>query len=379
MFADNLPSSSFIDNATVDEVLEEMLNDYRERYKEITGREAPLAPADPYRLIMYACTMQIYQAMQYADYAGKMGFLTYARGDFLDNLAALRGLSRNQKTAAVTVMKFAISSPIESAVSIPAGCRVTNGNHVFFATDEYAEIRAGETSVSVSATCTEPGATGNGIAVGKLNVLVNTLPYITEVSNLAATYGGADREDDESLKERIYNYPKSYSTAGPMGAYEYHTKTASSEITDVLVRSEVPGEVDVYFICEGGRIPEDALVQKVKERLDDRSIRPLTDKVTVRAPEVREYDIRMTYYISASNKAAAAAIQADVGTAVSIYNMWQTEKIGRDINPSYLIHKVMEAGVKRVVVESPVFTVLNESTVARTGAVTVKYGGVEDD
>jgi phage-related baseplate assembly protein len=87
----------------------------------------------------------------------------------------------------------------------------------------------------------------------------------------------------------------------------------------------------------------------------------------------------MTYYISASNKVAAAAIQADVGTAVSIYNMWQTEKIGRDINPSYLIHKVMEAGVKRVVVESPVFTVLNESTVARTGAVTVKYGGVEDD
>ena len=67
MFTDNFPDISFIDDATVDEVLAGMLNDYQEKYKEITGREASLAKANPYRLIMYACTMQIYQAMQYAD------------------------------------------------------------------------------------------------------------------------------------------------------------------------------------------------------------------------------------------------------------------------------------------------------------------------
>lgn len=59
--------------------------------------------------------------------------------------------------------------------------------------------------------------------------------------------------------------------------------------------------------------------------------------------------------------------------------MWQTEKIGRDINPSYLIQKMMEAGIKRVEVKSPVFTVLNDKTVARTGTVSVTYGGVEND
>ena len=91
------------------------------------------------------------------------------------------------------------------------------------------------------------------------------------------------------------------------------------------------------------------------------------------------YDVRLIYYIPASAKAAAAAIQADVAEAVSVYNTWQTEKIGRDINPSYLIQKVMEAGAKRVEVESPLFTVLDESTIARTGTVTMSYGGVEDD
>ena len=87
----------------------------------------------------------------------------------------------------------------------------------------------------------------------------------------------------------------------------------------------------------------------------------------------------MTYYIPASIKAAVAAIQSDVNTAVSVYNAWQTEKIGRDINPSYLVQKVMEAGAKRVIIESPVFTVLDESTVAKAGSVSVSYGGIEDD
>lgn len=379
MFKDNFPDISFIDDATVDDVLAGMLNDYQEKYKEITGKEAFLAKANPYRLIMYACAMQIYQAMQYADYAGKMSFLTYAQGEFLDNLAALRGVQRRENTAAATILKFSIESPVQSAVPIPAGCRVTNGNDVFFATDEYAEIPAGETSVTVPATCTAAGMVGNGFAAGEFSVLVNTLPYITAVTNTAATYGGADREDDESLKERIYAYPNAYSTAGSVGAYEYHAKTAFPEIRDVVVRSEMPGEVDVYFICEGGAIPDEALIQKVKDKLDDRSIRPLTDKVTVRPPETQVYDIRMTYYIPASSKAAASAIQADVGTAVSIYNAWQTEKIGRDINPYYLIQKAMEAGAKRVMVESPEFAVLDESTVAKTGTVTVTFGGVEDD
>ena len=113
--------------------------------------------------------------------------------------------------------------------------------------------------------------------------------------------------------------------------------------------------------------------------MGDRRIRPLTDRVVVRAPAVREDDVNMTYYIPSLNKSVGTAIQADVDTAVAIYNTWQTDKIGRDINPSYLIQKVMEAGAKRVVVESPVFIVLDESTVAKTGTVAVTFGGVEDD
>ena len=377
--SENFPEISFIDNCTVDDVLTQMISDYQAKYKEITGKDVSLAQADPYRLIMYACTVQLYQGMQYADYAGKMGTLKYSQGNYLDNLAPLRGVKRIEETAASTVLQFSIAAPIESVIAIPAGTRVTNGHDVYFATDEYAEIAAGEITVAVPATCTTPGTSGNGFAVGTFNVLVNTLPYISEVANTVATYGGADTEDDESLKDRIYNAPGSYSTAGSEGAYKYHTKNVNQTISDVEVKRISPGVVGVYFVCDGGKIPEDSLIDEVREALSDRTIRPLTDNVVVQAPATQEYNVDFTYYISSSNKSAVATIQANIDTAVSVYNAWQTEKIGRDINPSYLIQKIMDAGAKRVVVESPSFTVLDGTTIAKLGTVTVTYGGVEDD
>ena len=377
--SESFPDISFIDNTSIDEVQAQMIADYQEKYKEITGREVSLAQADPFRLIMYAGAIQIYQGMQYADYAGKMGLLKYSREHYLDNLAPLRGVKRMEATAAITTLQFSIAAPIKTVVAIPAGTRVTNGNDIFFATDEYAEIVAGETSVTVPATCTATGLCGNGFAAGELKVLVNTLPYITDVMNTETTSGGADREDDESLKDRIYKAPGSYSTAGSAGAYEYHTKSVNQSISDVVVTRISPGVVGVCFICDGGELPGEALIAEVEDHLSDRTVRPLTDEVIVQAPETLEYNVEFTYYIASSNKSAVSTIQKSIETAVAVYNTWQTEKIGRDINPSYLIQKVMEAGAKRIVVASPAFSVLAQTAIAKLGTVTITYGGLEDD
>lgn len=376
---ESFPDISFIDNCTVEEVQAQMIRDYQEKYKELTGKDVSLAQADPFRLIMYACTVQMYQAMQYADYAGKMGVLKYSRSDYLDNLAALRGVERIQATAAVTTLRFSIGAAIQSVVAIPAGTRVTNGNDIYFATDEYAEIAAGELSVTVPATCTVTGVGGNGFSPGEFNMLVNTLPYITEVANTDATSGGADIENDDSLKDRIFSAPSSYTTTGSTAAYKYHVKSVDMTISDVEVQSTTPGTVEIYFICNGGQIPTDSLIDKVSEHLMDSNIRPLTDNVVVQAPATEEYDVEFTYYISASNKAAVSTIQADVETAVSAYNAWQVEKLGRDIDPGELNKRVRDAGAKRLVVTSPAFTVLSKNTIAKLGNVTVSYGGLEDD
>ena len=375
---DNLPEISFIDDTMVEQVLAQMIQDYKDKYEELTGKTAYLGPADPYRLIMYAATMQIYQGMQYADFAGKMSFLKYSRGEYLDNLAALRGVKRMEATAATTQLVFYLEEPIESVVAIPEGCKVTNGS-VYFATDEYAEIRVGTTSITVSATCTEAGVAGNGLEERELNTVVNVLPYVVSVFNASVTSGGADVENDDSLRERIYTMPNSYSTAGSAGAYEYFAKLSDSSISDVVVKSTIPGTVEIYIVTDGGNIPDASLIQKVTDYLDNRTIRPLTDKIEVSSPDTETYNIDLTYYIPYSSKSAVSTIQGDIGTAVSIYNSWQTEKIGRDINPSRLIQQIMAAGAKRVEIRSPTFSILNDRTIAKTGTVNVVYGGVEDD
>ena len=375
----NIPDISFIDNLTLSELTDQMVKDYQDKLSEITGKTESLAQADPYRMILYSCALQIYQSMQYTDRAGKQNLLKYAYGTFLDNLAPLRGITRLQAQPAATTLRFSIEEPLANAVSIPEGTRVTNGNEVYFATDEYTEIPAGATYVDVTATCTAAGASGNGFRAGEIKILVETLPYISSVQNTVETSGGSDTETDDSLADRIYISSSAYSVAGPEDAYVYWTKTVSADIADVKVSSPAPCEVDVRFILTGGELPGEALIQKVAEALNDKNIKPLTDHVTVSAPSVVSYDINVTYYVGSSDKAAAFSIQKAVEEAVEAYKTWQSAKIGRDINPSYLIGKIVAAGAKRAEITSPTYAVIGETQIAQVGTVSVTYGGVEDD
>lgn len=377
--SENFPDISFIDNETIENVMDQMINDFQSKYKEITGNEVSLAKADPYRMIIYACSVQIYQAMQYLDRAGKQSFLKYAYGDFLDNLAALRGIKRLAATAANATIKFTTDTEKSSAISIPAGTRVTPGNEVYFYTTEYAEIPAGKTEVEVDAKCTETGTTGNGYRAGEINILVDILPFIQTVSNTALSQGGSNVESDSDLADRIYLAASSYSVAGPADAYAYWVKSVNSKICDVKVSSPEPVHVDIRFILEDGEIPEDSLIRQVEDFISDNDIRPLTDKVTVKAPDIVESSLSLSYFINESDRSSAATIRQNVNNAIEEYVIWQKSKIGRDINPSYLVNKVIEAGAKRVEITTPVFTVIPDTSLAKITAKNIIYGGIEND
>lgn len=375
---ENLPEVSFIDNITLDEIQEQMESDYEEKYESLTGKACTLRRADPATLILYACSIQIFQALLFVDRAGKQDLLKYSYGEFLDNLAAIRGIIRMAALPAVTIVRFTLSEAVSEVVVIPEGTTVTNGE-IYFQTDEYAEIAAGDTSIDLPCTCQTDGADGNGIPAGEIKTLVDTLPYIKSVENIEATSGGADIEDDENLAERIYLAPSSYSVAGPDDAYEYFAMAYNQEITDVMVTSPEPTEVEIRFLVGDGEIPTQSIINGLKDYLQNGNIRPLTDKVDVLAPEQMPFNIALTYYINRSDSAKASAIQSAVGTAVEEYIKWQTYTIGRDINPSELIKRIIEAGAKRVEITSPIFTTIPPGTVARIGTKTVTYGGLEDD
>ena len=381
----DLPDVSFTDNDTLKDMQTRLIANYEARYKELTGKEISLAPADPMRILIYAVALDLYQIEQYVERAGKQDLLKYSYGDFLDNLAAGRGVTRQQAAAATTTLRFTISEVKTYAVGIPAGTRVTNGDGVYFQTLEYGEVPIGSLTVDIKAECTEVGVIGNDLTAGQLNVLVDPVAYVATVANTDTSSGGTNLETDESLAERVFLAPSSYSV-GPDDAYIYWTKTYNTNIGSVKPTSPNPCEVVIYILMKDGTIPESEVVTGLQAYLQNSNIRPLTDQVTVATPTVKTFSIDLTYYINRSESAHAATIQTEVAKAVQDYIVWQTSEIGKDINPSELIKRVIAAGAKRVTVTSPTFTTVADTEVAQVALdgggdpdVTVTYGGLEDD
>lgn len=378
---ESLPGVSFIGTDTLTSIQEQMVDDYQTKYTELTGKTQALSRADPVTLVLYACSVQIYQMALYTDMSAKQSLLKYAFGEYLDNLAALKGITRKNASRAVVTVRFTLSAVRSSAVGIPEGTRVSAGGDIYFATTAYNEIPAGQDHIDLICTCLTEGDEGNGIAAGSINTLVDPIAYMDHVESIDASSGGADEESDDELRYRIFESPFSWSVAGPEEAYRYWAGEYSNQISDVYVGSPVPGEVLVEFLMLDGSLPESAMISGMEAYLSSETIRPLTDKVVVKAPDVEKFAINLTYYINRSDSAQAATIQAAVEDAVNFYRQWQIARIGRDINPSELIRQVIVAGAKRVEVTSPTFKALPETSVAQCSAadVTITYGGLEDD
>ncbi|WP_026766138.1 baseplate assembly protein [Selenomonas ruminantium] len=345
-------------------------------YEELTART--LATADPVRLFLESIASIIAQQRVLINYTGKMNLLAYSQGNFLDHIGALVGTARIPAAAATSTFQITLSAVRDVPVTIPAGTRVAAADNVFFSLDVDTIILAGELSAETSGTCTQTGAVGNGYIHGEIKTIVDPVPYVESIVNLTTTEGGADIEDDESYRTRIQEAPERFSVAGPTGAYEYFAKMASALITDVAVTSPFPGEVYVYPLLEGGSLPGEEIIHDVEEMLNDDSVRPLTDKVTVLAPSAVSYDIELSYYIDTADATRARSIQSEVQKAVEAYILWQKSKLGRDINPTELYYRLRAAGAKRAVITAPEFLTVNAESVAIADSVTVNYGGLED-
>ena len=376
----SLPDISFIDNKDIDQVRQEMVADYESFISEATGQTVTLERSSIHRMELYAAAAQIYQAMQYIDRQGKQSILKYSYSDFLDNLAIFKGVTRNPATPATTTLRFTLSAERDTATGIPQGTRVSTAGAIYFATDVYAEIPAGSTTVDVPATCTVAGTDGNGFAAGELATIVDPIPYVASVTNTTATEGGAEIESDDDLAERVFLAPGAYSTAGPEDGYLYHAKAYSAAIGDVVATSnQAAGTVDIVFIMADGSTPGEEMIEGLEGYLQGKTIRPMTDLVRVAAPQEVTYTINLTYYINRSDSAKAVTIQAAVAQAVADYQTWQ-RAIGRDINPSQLVRMVMDAGAKRVTVTAPTYTAVDATKVsALQGDAVISYGGLEDD
>lgn len=345
-------------------------------YESLSGRT--LARADPIRLFLESVAAIIVQQRVIIDYGAKMNLLYYAEGNYLDHLGLLVGAERLKAVSATTTIRVTLSNLIGRAVVIPKGTRIATSTGILFATDKEIKIHPNTISGDVIATCIDKGDIGNEFAPGDIKTIVDPIPYVASMININTSEGGADDEGDEPYRERIKKAPHHFSVAGPVGAYEYFAKSASSLISDVSVASPSPGCVDVYVLQSDNPMLSDAVKMAVENALGD-DVRPLTDKVEVKAPAVINYDIDLTYYINSRDSALASDIRGQADKAINDFIVWQKSKLGRDVNPSRLISDLIKAGVKRVDLVSPIYKQLTRSEVADISSVNIHYGGLEDD
>lgn len=349
----------------------------------------PLYPGDERRIYGEALVFVLVNVYHEMNDTAKQRTLQYARGVVLDALGERVGTKRLEPAPAYDTFRFTLSAPQSQNIIIPAGTRITPDGSIYFATKETTIIPAGETFRDVLAVCTTAGGDYNNMAAGTIKTLVDLIPYVASVSNLKGTTGGDDgepytTEGDDRFRERIRLAPSSFSVAGPLAAYRYYALSADAEIIDVYVHSPKANEIVIVPLMTGGTLPDEDALQKIQDVFAD-DIRPMTDVVTVKAPEQVSYDIHIKYYCTLEQEADAIAVVEGENGAIRQYNDYQCGALGRDINPDQLKKYILAPksgleAVEREDIISPVFTELSSLQVAKfSGELTVSHEVIGGD
>lgn len=354
-------------------------------YEKITG--VSVQPASPEKLFIQWIADILIQERVMNNYTGNQNIPSRAEGENLDALGELFYMTeRPAAQPAVCNMRFYISETQATAILVPAGTRVTDAsNTLVWETVEDVYISIGSTYADVQIRCQTPGVVGNDYAIGQINTIVDLFDYYDHCENTTASDDGADEATDDEYFALMRASQDAYSTAGPKGGYIYIAKQVSTEIADVVANRPSAGKVNLYVLMDDGTIAKTETKNAVLAACSADTVRPLTDDVAVKDPETVNYNIAFTYYIPSDAAVSSAEIEAAVDAAVAQYAAWQCAKLGRDINPSYLIGLLMQTGIKRVVLTSPAFTVLRDGSdntapqVAVVQNITATNGGHEDE
>jgi phage-related baseplate assembly protein len=147
---------------------------------------------------------------------------------------------------------------------------------------------------------------------------------------------------------------------------------ADVENVTIKITRNMDGRVEIVPICAGGKIPDKDVLDDVLAVCSADDVKPLTDKVKVRAPDVEYYDIELTYWTTKANESEVVQNVEGSGGAIDQYIYWQGSSLDQDINPDELWKMIVcphweenLTGATRAVITKPEYTELPKTTVAK--------------
>lgn len=349
----DLPVPVFV-SKTVDEIIAEMV----ERYQQITNKT--LYPAQVEQLLISVMAYQEKLDLTAINESAKQNLVAFSTAPVLDYLGQNVGITRLPPAKAYCNILFTFQ-PGHGSLILPAGLRVRSQDGlVVFTTDVATAVLSSTNEVPVACTCESEGDSGNGYAEGDISVILDPQAYLTSAENTTETEGGSDEETDENLRQRIFLAFAQSATAGSRSSYRFYALSANPGIIDVFVAgpnqpdfidAPPPGHVHIYPLMADGATTPLQVINQVYTACNAEDVRPLTDTVTVFAPEGVNYDIEveLTILTTADQQAIVDAVTA----ALEAYAEGRLSALGLDVTEDSITALCMVDGVYSVDVISP--------------------------
>lgn len=300
-----------------------------------------LYPGDEKEILLRSALAIAAAIMAKVDSALRMDTLTYATGEYLKEYGLKRNcvyIEATQATAPIT-LTFAAGG---TAQTLEAGMELTADGNMIYLLSEDIEVTGTAQTVDTTVVCQVAGAVGNGLNQGAELQFIESVDGFVSCIVTETASGGTDAEDEEVYRERIRAYGLSSITTGPQQQYESAAKAVSSQIIDAHAKNDGGGEVGIYLILADGA-EQQAIFNSVEQALSAITTRPLTDHVVVHAAGEAAYTLNVKVWYS-----QYAGIGNDVLSAVSEYQSWQDNHIGRAFNPDKLTAMLYQVGCERV-------------------------------
>ena len=211
-------------------------------------------------------------------------FLAFATKSNLDHIGITRfGVERLPGIKPKAQIKFTLSQEQDYDVVLPANLMLGNGKDISYLTDDVV-IKAGNLEAEGIIELNEEIEFKDV----KTEMILTPIAWVVTAKQLTPFSGGANPEDDERYRERIWLSRERRTTAGSKLMYEFYAKSADVRVKEVNIANGGAGVVRVCYHAD-----ED-ITDIVASYLNEDEIRPLTDKVEVEKAVVKEILIEAT-------------------------------------------------------------------------------------
>lgn len=221
----------------------------------------------------------------FIEYISRQIFVETADSEHLDRHASLFGISRKAASKATGKVKFSFQ---EGVVDVPVGTILQGNEH------QYQTTSSPDASGIASVEALEAGMASN-LEEGNALSLISPIEGVLSEAQSQGIAGGADAEDDESLRARVLSRQRETPHGGTSSDYvQWALSVPGVTRAWCYPLEDGDGTVTVRFVCDNlaDISPDEEMVKQVQAYID--SARPVTADATAMAPKLKPVAISIS-------------------------------------------------------------------------------------